>query len=100
MSQQSAENKKTFLLIEAMNISEGEEKKKLIQLMNEKNIRAEEKIKSVKTIFNNLNIQQRTKNEMLKHYNTAIESLHQISIAEKRKNVLHSFAGLIVQRDV
>ena len=55
-----AENKKTFLLINAINLASGSTKKKLLEWISKENFDRDEKYNSVKAIYDTLNIKDLT----------------------------------------
>ena len=92
-------NKKTFLLIKAMELAKGDTRKKLIQLVRGKNLNPSEKIRDVRAIFKSLQLDG-INNEMAdSHYRKSIQYLDRVSVAKERKKPLADFAEMIMTRD-
>ena len=91
------ENKKTFLLIKALEMAEGEEYDKLNYYLNN-NIPRNDKIEGVKQIFENLGIEELTRKEINKYHAIALSKLDAISVDEERKTVLKNYAEDLLQR--
>jgi len=92
-------NKKTFLLINALNLSTGKDKEILLQQITSDFHHAEDKIKIIVDIYNNLNIREITENKMQEFYQKALNSLEKVGVEDKRKEVLAKFAGSLMQRE-
>ncbi len=90
------ENKKTFLLISAINKTVAEDKEKLINELNNKN--EEEKIKNILSIYDKYNI-KKVKEEKIKYYNDiALRYLEKLDIYEEKKQNLTRVADIIMKR--
>jgi geranylgeranyl diphosphate synthase type II len=77
-------NKKTFLLLTALDKANPTQKASLQRLMQDKCINPDDKIAATTAIFQELNISEITQQEIKKYFNMAIESLDTIN-AEKGK---------------
>lgn len=93
------QNKKTILLIEAMNRASGETKRKLIEWFSKKNFDAKEKVKAVLGIYSKLNIRSAAEKRMKSHYRSAMNELDKINISESRKSELREFAAQLLVRE-
>ena len=91
-------NKKTFLLIKALNISNNKTKKKLLNWINKTNYDKNDKIKAVIDIYNELNIKILTHNEINKYFDNAMQSLHKISVLDEKKLILKELISSIKNR--
>jgi geranylgeranyl diphosphate synthase type II len=91
------QNKKTFLLITALNTASEKEKKELNQLMHEAN--EEKKISGIKKVFEDLGVKEATEKSINLYYDKAIASLMQVNSAKQSKDMLLSFAQMIHDRD-
>lgn len=92
-------NKKTFLLLKAMEMARGE----LLTTLNE-NLEAvdfapEEKIKSVTTIYNQLNVKEIAEQKMSEFYEKALEHIDLVDISSERKKNLKHFAENLLKRE-
>jgi len=92
-------NKKTFLLIKALEKAKGETLQKLNFWLGEKEFDSEEKVKAVVSIYNELGIEQLTEKKMNTYFDKAFEILENIKIENDRKDLLHNFAKSLVARE-
>lgn len=92
-------NKKTFLLIRALELAQGEQKVELQNWLSKTNFDAQEKVAAVTAIYNNLNIQEIAKKEMESYAAKGLASLNKIAVNEERKSVLREFADMLMLRD-
>ena len=93
------ENKKTFLYLKALEVSNTADKKQLISLYDSKQ-NDDNKVKDVTAIFNKNNIEALTKKEIEQYSNKAFETLGQLSISEERKTVLKNFGLGLMKRTI
>lgn len=93
-------NKKTWLLIQALNQSSGKEKEKLLYWLSQKEFDYSEKIEAIKTVYAALNILQQAEEEMNHYYELALKHLSEISVEENKKQELKSFAQALMNRDI
>jgi geranylgeranyl diphosphate synthase type II len=94
-------NKKTFLLLKALELSESNRylKEELHQWIHAPEFNPTEKIQAVTNIFNFLNIPELARKEMQLHYNLAIASYNKLSSTVGDKNILLQYAdGLMVRQ--
>jgi len=92
-------NKKTFLLLKAMELSGNEEQKILSHWINLPSPDIDEKIKAVKDVFITLGIKEYAEQEMERYYNIALDHLNEINIDERKKVYLKEFAGFLMVRN-
>ena len=95
-------NKKTFLLLKAMEIAEGNRymKEELHQWINAPHFNPAEKVEAVTGIYKFLNVKQLANEEMNKHYNIAKGFLEKIPVADFKKLELIDFADSLMVREV
>ncbi len=91
-------NKKTFLLLKAIEIATGKNAKELCQLINQQD-KPEEKIKKVITIYNSLNIKEITEAKISEYFDDAANSLATIEVESAKKIRLQEFANMLIMRD-
>jgi len=91
-------NKKTYLLIKAMELANPEQKEKLTYWIKKKDFDETNKIKAVKQIYNDLNIKEITRETIKKYYQKAIREMESINISSERKKELISFTGKMIKR--
>ncbi|GIV32722.1 MAG: isoprenyl synthetase [Chitinophagales bacterium] len=92
-----AENKKTFLLLKAMEQAKGKTKQKLLFCLTN-NVPVEEKVSCVLNIYHQLNIRQITLHEITRLHKQALQHLSRIQAPEKNKAPLRSFAEALLTR--
>jgi geranylgeranyl diphosphate synthase, type II len=91
-------NKRTFLLIHALNKADQESLDKLHFWLRKTNFVPEEKIKAVTEIYNQLGIKDICFREIEKHQQLAFEFLSKISVSEARKTPLTELANELMDR--
>ena len=91
-------NKKTFLLINAMQLADNQTNKQIQNLISNNNIEAEQKILEMISIFNKLNIKQITENKIKYYFEKAFTFLNKIDINAAQKQQLKDFADLLMDR--
>jgi geranylgeranyl diphosphate synthase type II len=92
-------NKKTFLLLKALELSDDETKKELQAWIDNKEFDAQEKIDAVKLIYNKLNIKEITENSIEDFYQSALNVWNEISLEKETKAELLLLANMIICRD-
>ena len=92
-------NKKTYLMISALNESSSADKKHLIKILAEKNFIPEKKIKDVKLIFDKYFVKELIQNKIDTYFQIALKKLSNISIEENRKSTLQKFSQQLMGRD-
>lgn len=91
-------NKKTYLLIKALELADGAEKQTLEKWLTQTNFNAAEKVEAVTGIYNQINVRQYAEQAMLEFADKAFGALDRISLPEDRKQYLRDFAdGLMVR---
>ena len=91
-------NKKTYMLIRAINLAEGETKKSLIQWINAKSFDEKEKISAVTEIYNQLGIDKVCQTKMEEYYNLALAALEQLSFDSVKTSSLKDLASSLMNR--
>ena len=89
-------NKKTFLMIHAMDVADGASKKKLQQLITEN---PADKVEKVLQIFKNCAVDSWAKELKEKYLQTALQHLEDIAVTEKRKQPLKELALFLIERN-
>ena len=92
-------NKKTFLLIKALELAQGKDKKELEKWISLKDFDTVEKVSEVTSIYNNLNIEALTKTEINHYFDLGLESFHNIDIEEERRKDLLSLSSFLMNRE-
>lgn len=92
-------NKKTYLLLKAIELATGKTKKDLDFCLTSKVLDDDAKVNKVKIIFNELNIRQLALDEMNLFYNTALSHLDSINVLAEKKLVFEDFAKSLMNRE-
>ena len=94
-----AENKKTFLLINAINLALGITKKELLEWISKENFDRDEKYNSVKAIYDTLNIKDLTIKKIEECYSIADSYLQKVSLPDSEKAVLRNYMDSMRSRN-
>ena len=93
------DNKKTFLMIRALENASPDQKKELVNWLTNKHFEREEKVAAVTTIFNDLGIKELTEVRIREFYDKALENLSHLNKPEERKTELYNFASYLMNRN-
>ncbi len=95
-------NKKTYLLLKAVEMVEGNRymKEELEQWLNAPQFNPSEKVEAVTNIYNFLNVKELATKEMKKQYDLAFTFLEPIPVDENKKRELISFAESLMVREI
>jgi geranylgeranyl diphosphate synthase type II len=91
-------NKKTFLLIKALELATGNTLKKLQEQVQIKEFNPEEKIKKVMEIFDQLNIRSITEDLANDYISKSLSRLEKVNADKERKNELYQMATSLIGR--
>lgn len=92
-------NKKTYLMISALEKVQGNDRKNLDNWLIRKDFDPEEKIREVKNIFDKYNIGEHTSAKIQEYFNSAMARLEKMDVESGRKMVLKEFAGELMRRE-
>jgi geranylgeranyl diphosphate synthase type II len=93
-------NKKTFLLIRALELTKGNQAQTLNQWLNATEFDSIEKVKVITGIYNELDIRQHAEEAMQTYADKAFAALDAINLPEDHKQYLRDFAdGLLVREN-
>jgi geranylgeranyl diphosphate synthase, type II len=92
-------NKKTFLLIKALERAGERQRKELNKWLRSSSFDPEEKVKQVTAIFDDLGIQQLTENKMNEYFEKGFSELDRIECDKSKKFELRSFAEKLIERE-
>ena len=93
------ENKKTFLMISALNKADDAQRNKIFDLNKNKEIENNEKINQILAIYNELKVKEMAEEKIRELYEKAIKALDSIKISLTRKNELYYFAANLMKRN-
>lgn len=89
-------NKKTFLMIHALEVATGEQKEELQNLMA---VNPDDKVKKVLSIYKNCGVDEWARSLKDKYITTAFQHLEDIAVLSVRKKPLQQLASFLVQRE-
>lgn len=92
-------NKKTFLLIKALELAEDLDKEELSYWLNEENADPEVKVNAVTEIYSRLGVRQLAEHQMNTFAEKALSSLEQIPANYEKKKALRVFAEQLLVRE-
>jgi geranylgeranyl diphosphate synthase type II len=93
------DNKKTFLVIRALEKASPTQKKELIHWLTLKDFAKEEKISAVMDIFDQMGIRELTEKRIQDFYEIALDSLKRLNRPDDRKGELFEFARYLMTRN-
>jgi geranylgeranyl diphosphate synthase type II len=93
-------NKKTFLLINALEKAEGTQAEDLQFWLNHPNPDPAEKIKAITQLYTLLSIDKQTSIEIQSYFDQAFELMSNLDISEQGKLSLQNFMAGLVDREV
>ncbi|MBU8893660.1 MAG: polyprenyl synthetase family protein [Bacteroidales bacterium] len=91
-------NKKTLMLIKALELAANDELKTLKNLLSDKNIDSEKKITAVTEIYNKLNIKSIVEEQIKRLNADAVRFLESVSVNENKKGELIKLAEKLTNR--
>jgi geranylgeranyl diphosphate synthase type II len=91
-------NKKTFLLVTALETAKKEEKESLLYWLDNPT-QSEEKIIAIRQLYDKLFISEKTHVTLQNYYNQAITALQKVSVETTRKKALEEIAGDLTKRE-
>jgi geranylgeranyl diphosphate synthase type II len=92
-------NKKTFLLIKALELAKGDDLTELKNWIAKKDFNAEEKVNAVRNIYDKIGIKDLSKNLMQSYAQQALDNLDKINASKENKSILLDFADMLVKRE-
>ena len=94
-----AENKKTFLLINAMNMASGDTKLELLDWLSKEKFDRNEKYNSIKAIYDSLKIKELTIAKIEECYTIADSYLQKVTLPESQKTELRNYMDSMRSRN-
>lgn len=92
-------NKKTYMLINAINKAEGEDRETLLRWIDAKEFDRNEKVAAVTAVYDRLGIGDMAKAKMEEYYAEALVALDRVTVEEERKSALRDYAAKMMKRD-
>lgn len=93
------DNKKTFLVIQALERASSTQKKELTGWLSKKDFDPEKKIAVLTELFDQLNIREVTEKRIRDYYDLALASLEHLNRPVERKTELLNFASFLMSRN-
>ncbi len=91
-------NKKTFLLIKALQHAKGVDKRELEKWLKAKSFNKDKKVKAISTIYNKIGVNKMAERKINQYFNKAFEALAKLHISEEKKLGLVTFAEDLMNR--
>lgn len=92
-------NKKTFLLLKALELANSEQLATLNHWISLTEFDAKEKVDAVKAIYNEIGIRELTLEKMNDYFQKGFEALEKIEVAKEKKEPLMEFTNYLINRD-
>ena len=92
-------NKKTYLLIKALELAKGNQLEQLNEWLTKKPFSNTEKVEAVTAIYNYLGIKKLSEDLMNNYFNQAFEKLNELDVSDDRKKELIEFTEFLINRD-
>ncbi|HAI75854.1 MAG TPA: isoprenyl synthetase [Microscillaceae bacterium] len=92
-------NKKTFLLIKALEMATGDTATKLQHWLSQKQFDPQEKVRAIKEIYNNLGIETLTKQKIQSFFDIAFTQFDRIHVSDERKKPLKQLMQDLIERE-
>lgn len=92
------DNKKTFLMIEALERATAGQRKELTDWLSRKEFDREEKIAAVMSVFDHLKVRETTEAQIKDFYAAALSNLDRLNRPQERKTELYNFASFLMNR--
>lgn len=92
-------NKKTYLLLTAIEKASEAQLEKLKDLLNQSEFEDQEKVDAMKAVYNEIGIPKLTENAIQEYYDIAMQSLSAIGVKDGKKQNLRLLAQQIMQRE-
>ena len=91
-------NKKTYMLITALNLAEGAQREELLRWIEQENAVPEEKIAAVTSIYNKVGIAELCTEQINKYYAEGLDLLDKVSVKAEMKENLRTFVCQLMNR--
>jgi geranylgeranyl diphosphate synthase type II len=91
-------NKKTILLIEALNTASGKNRIELMEWLSRKDFNRNEKVNAIQSIYSSLHLDEAVNQRIREYHQIAIDHLEKLPVAKNRKNELFRFSEYLMNR--
>lgn len=93
------ENKKTFLLIKAQELAEGQNKEILQEWLSKEDADEAEKVAAITSVYDKLRIKQLTTEKMNEYFSKGFELLEKVELSDDKKKPLLEMTQYLIDRD-
>lgn len=94
------QNKKTYLLIRALELATGDDKNQLDYYLHVTDTDPEEKVAAIKQIYTKLNVVQAAEAMQQEYHKGALDALHSLSLAKAQIAPLEDYINTLLKRKV
>lgn len=92
-------NKKTYLLITALQLAKGQEKQRLDKWLSITDFDKDEKVKQVTDIFDNLGVRHLTEQKIGEYFDVSRKCLESLHVVPEKKHELAAFMDYLINRE-
>ncbi|CAN5252912.1 polyprenyl synthetase family protein [soil metagenome] len=94
------QNKKTYLLVRAMELATGDDKVNLEHYLSAEDISPEEKVTGIKQLYNTLHVLEAAEQVRQEYHKSAIAALQSLSVAPEKLEPLVAYINSLFERKV
>jgi geranylgeranyl diphosphate synthase type II len=91
-------NKKTYLLIKALEKTTGKSRKELVRWTSGSRFNKKEKVAAVKAIFDSVKISQAAEKKINYYFGKGFKNLEQLNCVSDKKQILRTFTEALIER--
>ena len=91
-------NKKTYMLINAVNRADASQREELMRWIDAKTFERNEKVAAVTRLYDEIGIRQLCEEKMEACYQLGLQHLAKVSVSDERKAILKSYAAAMMKR--
>jgi geranylgeranyl diphosphate synthase type II len=92
-------NKKTYLLIKALELAEGRNMEILQYWLDQKSFDADEKVQAVVDVYNSLSIKEISEKKMNSYFDAGLEIFESLPIDQQKKKALEKLVLNLIDRE-
>lgn len=92
-------NKKTYLLLKALELAGKQEEQDLTFWLNKTDFNKEEKVEAVKAIYQQLGIKEKSEQLMQQYFDKGFEAMNKLQGDEKAKSLMKDFFNYLIKRE-
>ena len=92
-------NKKTYMLINAVNRANAEQRSELMRWINARDFDRQEKIAAVTSLYDAIGIRQLCEQKINSYFDEALLYLDQVSVSDERKQYLRQYTAEMMKRE-